>query len=109
MAKLTDSKIKSLKASDKQYWVAGENGLYLLVSRIGSKHFYYRGTISSKRVNIALGEYPYISLADASLKVAEFRTKIKQGIDPREEKIKLKEEAARVITFKEFGERYFNE
>jgi len=68
-----------------------EKGLILLVHANGSKTWRLRYTFGNSRPELSLGAYPAISLAKARELADNARSKIAQGIDPREEKRALKE------------------
>ncbi len=62
---LTDSKVRNAKPRDKVYRVAGEKGLCLKFRPSGSKWWRYRYRINGMAGMYALGQYPYMSLAQA--------------------------------------------
>ena len=71
-----------------------------------------RTTIGNARVPLGLGNYPFISLAEARDRAKEMLDDIRAGIDPR---IKKKEIQSQLIaamakskTFKECAEAYMN-
>jgi len=84
--KLTDRKVKSLKPDSKNYREADGGGLYLLVTKGGSKLWRYDCKISGKRVTLSFGEYPDVSLGQAREKHEQARHDIAEGIDPRTNK-----------------------
>jgi integrase len=49
----------------------------------GSRNWILRITINSKRVDLGLGSFPAVSLADARERAANARALVAQGIDPR--------------------------
>ena len=59
-------------------------GLYLRVSKTGSKSWVFRFQIDGKRRDMGLGGFPDISLADARALAAEHRKRRQGGIDPLE-------------------------
>ncbi|MFA0730431.1 tyrosine-type recombinase/integrase, partial [Vibrio sp. 10N.222.48.A4] len=62
------------------------DGLSLKIKPIGTKlwRFSYYHPISRKRLNLALGKYPDVSLAKARTKAIEARELLADGIDPKE-------------------------
>ena len=82
--KLTDLKIKNLKIKDKNYEASDGNNLSILIKKNGSKiwRFRYLRPDTKKPNQLSLGEYPYISLAEAREIRDEFKTLISNGIDP---------------------------
>jgi len=57
---LTDLRIRRLKEAGRH--VDG-NGLYLVVTKTGSKQWVLRTTVKGRRKDIGLGGYPSVSLA----------------------------------------------
>lgn len=62
------------------------SGLLLAVKDSGAKSWILRTVVGGKRRNIGLGSYPEISLADAKERARDAKEKIRQGIDPVEER-----------------------
>lgn len=60
-----------------------QHGLILRVLPSGSKQWIWRGTVGGKRVDLGLGGYPYVTLADARQKAFEYRKTARSGGDPR--------------------------
>ncbi|WP_423927270.1 tyrosine-type recombinase/integrase [Candidatus Palauibacter sp.] len=60
-----------------------QHGLILRVLPSGSKQWIWRGTVRGKRVDLGLGGYPYVTLAEARQKAFEFRKTARSGGDPR--------------------------
>lgn len=88
---LTDIAIKNLEipAPDKRpntVAVGGESGLLISVSPTGVKAWILRVVIGKDRREIRLGLYPKVSLKEAREKAREAKEKIRQGIDPVEER-----------------------
>ena len=81
MPRLTEAKIKKLPFKDKKYKVADEYGLYLLVSP-KSKRFYCRYTYRKRQFDVAIGEYPFMSLQQARDKVFTIRSNLANGLPP---------------------------
>lgn len=70
MSKLTDTKIKNLKPTDKLRYYLDGNYLYLTVSPKGTKSFvvkytYYIDPETQKNKKLAIGRYPAVSLKEA--------------------------------------------
>ena len=108
---LTDTQIKSLKATnkDKKYFDGG--GLFLLVKSTGVKfwRFKYKKPISNKETLLSFGKYPEVSLQQARKQRDEARELIKQGIDPQEHKAELEQRKQDEITstFKKVATDWF--
>jgi hypothetical protein len=62
---LSDTKIRSIKPSDKPFKLTDSHGLYLLVNPGGSRLWYLKYRFNRKESRIALGAYPQVSLSDA--------------------------------------------
>ena len=60
-----------------------QHGLILRVLPSGSKQWIWRGTVGGKRVDLGLGGYPYVTLAEARHKAFEYRKTARSGEDPR--------------------------
>ena len=54
-------------------------------------NFNYRELVTEKRINIGLGTYPELSLANARKKAVEARELLAQGIDPKVQRNTLSE------------------
>jgi integrase len=80
---LTDAKVKNIKPKDKAFKVSDGGGLYVFVSKSGTKSFRYDASVNKKRFTVTIGTYPSTSLLDARNKHDEDRLLIKKGIDPR--------------------------
>ena len=82
---LTDTAIRNAKPKDKQYKIADERGLYLLVLKSG-KYFRWDYRFMGTRKTMALGVYPDTSLADAREKRDEARKLLAKDVDPSQHK-----------------------
>jgi integrase len=88
---LTDTMVRSAQTDTStrlQVSDAKCQGLELRVTERGAKSFafQYRSKRDGKVVRLTLGSYPGLSLADARIKVEQYRHLIAQGGDPRDEK-----------------------
>lgn len=83
---LTDTKIRSLKSSDKPFKVSDSHGLYLLVKPGGSRHWYLKYRINGKESRIALGAYPAVSLSDARQQREGIRKMLALNINPAQQR-----------------------
>ncbi|ANW23718.1 hypothetical protein BA953_05505 [Vibrio coralliilyticus] len=65
--RLSDKEIKSAKPKEKEYILSDGDGLRLRVKPNGSKLWLlnYTHPIKRKRINLSLGKYPDLSLANA--------------------------------------------
>jgi integrase len=86
------------------------NGLYLQVSRVGSKSWLLRFRLHGRRRDMGLGALADVSLADARVKAQDARKLIAAGIDPidarHETRAKIAVERASALTFKAAAESY---
>jgi integrase len=82
---LTDAKVKNLKPKDKAFKVTDGGGLYLYITKTGTKSFRYDAKLNDKRFTITFGTYPSITLAEAREQHEHAHALISKGIDPREE------------------------
>ncbi len=92
--KLKDIQCKQAKATDKIQRMADGGGLYLEVTKTGSKLWRMKYRFGGKEKRLSFGKYPLIDLKTARTKRDEAKLLLSHGIDPaiakREEKI-LKE------------------
>lgn len=90
--------------------VGGVSGLLLQVSATNARSWILRTMVGSKRRDIGLGGYPDTTLALARESARTLRQKIKDGIDPVEErkalKEKLKASQASLLTFENAAEKF---
>ncbi|MGJ3441430.1 integrase domain-containing protein [Pseudomonas sp. Je.1.5.c] len=84
--RLSELRVKSAKPSEKDYVLFDGAGLQLRVRSNGSKlwNFNYRHPITKKRINMGLGTFPEVSLAQARKKTLDAREVLASGIDPKE-------------------------
>jgi len=99
MAKLTAKSVQALKGPGRY---GDGDGLYLEVSRTGSKSWILRVTVHGRRRDIGLGGLSWVSLAEAREKARELRKVAKEGRDPLAERearqgVPTFEEAARTV------------
>lgn len=98
-ARLSDRQLKAVKPKDKDYVLTDGDGLQLRVrvNRSMQWNFNYRHPVTKNRINMALGSYPEVSLAQARKKAVEARELLAQGIDPKAQRNEL-DEAKRAET-----------
>jgi len=80
--KLTDTKCKNLKSTDKIQKIADGDGLYLMVNPCGSKIWQFRYSYDGRRQTISFGKYPAISLSEARRLRIEARELLAKGLNP---------------------------
>lgn len=100
--------VSKLKAEGR-YAVGGADGLHLRIAG-ESRAWVLRIKIGDRRSDIGLGPYPEVSLAEAREAAREHRKKVRDGINPLQEKqharAALRVEAAKSKTFKTCAEAY---
>src|ERR1700733_1296080 len=79
---LTDVLIRSTKPKEKPYKLPDGLGLYLEVSRSGSKHFRMKYRFNNKENKISLGAYPEMTLKVARERRDAERKLLAEGVDP---------------------------
>ena len=98
------------EATEVRYPVGGVSGLLLRVTPSGARQWILRAKIGNRRPDMGLGPYPEVSLAQARDKAREMKEKIRNGIDPLEEKRALKRsllaEQISTLTFQKAMEEY---
>jgi len=87
---LNDTMIRAAKPREKDWKLADERGLYLLVTCRGSKLWRVKFRVNGKEKKLSLGVYPDISLKDARRLRDEARASKAGGVDPAREKKALK-------------------
>ncbi len=106
---LTDTKVRSLKARDKQYKVADGRGLFLVITPGSSKYWRFRYRFVDREKSLAIGIYPDVSLSEARDKAHEARKMLANDIDPGAEKQnkKLARKLAAANTFETIAREWF--
>ncbi len=79
---LTDTAIRALKPAEKAQKISDGNGLYLLVTPGGKKHWRFRYFIQGRENMLSLGAYPEVSLKEARERCADARKQVSAGTDP---------------------------
>ncbi|OYX67026.1 MAG: integrase [Sphingomonadales bacterium 32-64-17] len=100
---LTDTGIRKAKGREKEYKLADNGGLYLLVTPAGGRLWRLKYRVDGREKKLAIGSYPEISLADARKRRDEARELIAAGVDPSREKQQAKHRA-KVTAANTFGE-----
>ena len=105
---LSAKAVRDLK-SPGMHSVGGVPGLKLQVTPSGAKSWVLRVKVGDKRREIGLGGFPGVTLAEARELARETRAKVRQGIDPVEERRalqrQLRDEQTRRLTFAQAFER----
>ena len=92
MDNLTELTIKQAKPGIKQYKLFDGGGMFLLVHPNGSKYWRMKFSFESKSKLASFGVWPDVSLKDAREKRYEAKKKIKEGINPVDEKRKERQD-----------------
>lgn len=74
MTKLTDTKCRAAKPGAKDQKLSDGNGLYLLVTKHGSKLWKWKYRYNGVEKKLSLGSYPDVSIKQARDAVAHPRT-----------------------------------
>lgn len=83
---LTDAQIRKAKPGDKPIKIADGGGLTLVIAPTGSKLWRFRYRFEGREKQLAIGEYPDISLAEARDARHAAKLLLKEGKDPSAEK-----------------------
>ena len=90
--------------------VGGVAGLMLRVNDTGTKYWVLRIRMAGKRHDVGLGPFPEVSLADARAQAAQFRQKVREGLNPLAERHAardaLRTSYAKTLTFDQCAQRY---
>lgn len=89
--------------------VGGVPGLQVVVTPAGAKCWVLRTKVGERRREFGLGGFPEVGLAAARDKARELREKIRDGVDPAEERkaarARLAQATARGLSFEEAAKR----
>ena len=79
---LTDVAVRNAKPRPSPYKLTDGEGLSLLVSPSGGKHWRFKYRIDGKEKALTLGSYPHLTLAEARERRALARRPVPAGDDP---------------------------
>lgn len=79
---LNDALIRAAKPKDKPYKITDSSGLYLLVSKAGSKVWKWKYYHEGKEKVLTIGDYPKVSLREARDQRDEAKYNLSKGIPP---------------------------
>lgn len=99
---LSVRQIENARPGDKDYKLADEKGLYLLVAATGSKRWYLKYRFLGTEKKLSLGGYPEVTLKAARAKRDEARELVAAGKDPSRER-QLSKLTAKVEAANTFG------
>ena len=109
MANSTDSRTLYKLTKPCRYTIPAAKGLHLWITKKNKKYWIYRYTFHGQRFDISLGTFPEISLNEARSKAIQLRAKIINDINPRDERIKAKEDIKKPlpkIKFEKFSQEF---
>lgn len=90
---LTDISVRNAKPKEKPYKLSDGQGLYLLVTPNGGKCWRLKYYFERREKVLALGVYPYVSLAEAREKRFDAKKKLTINLDPSQVKREEKQQA----------------
>lgn len=107
---LSDTAIRAAKPRMKEWKLADEKGLYLLLTPAGGKLWRLKFRHNGREKKLSLGQYPEVSLSQARKLRDEARAKLSAGQDPALErkKDKLKRQFAAGATFEAVATEYID-
>ena len=79
---LTEAEIEAIKPVRYARWLADGEGLYLLVSPKGPRHWHFRYSFKGKRRKLSIGRYPVVTLERARSRKKSYCDLLANGIDP---------------------------
>lgn len=79
---LNDTKLRSLKPKEKTYKVSDSGGLYVEVTRTGSRLWRLKYRFEGREKRLSFGAYPAVSLSDAREARESAKAMLARGIDP---------------------------
>ncbi|MBU2962082.1 integrase arm-type DNA-binding domain-containing protein [Citreicella sp. C3M06] len=98
--------------SNSTHPVGGVSGLMLQITPNNARSWILRTTVGARRREIGLGGFPEVSLAQAREMARDLKAKIRQGVDPVEERraahAALVTEQKRGLTFREAVDKYLS-
>lgn len=98
---LSDAKCRNARPQERPYKLTDGQGLYMLVAINGSRFWRFNYRFAGKRLTLALGAYPEISLTEARDALGVARKQLRDGLNPMEERrvTRLVASLARATTF----------
>jgi integrase len=106
--KFTDIAIKSLKPTEKKYYIREAEGFALRVMPSGVKTFLFIYNHEGKRKEMNLGNYPGVDLATARRRHNDAWKLHQKGQDPAALELEAKEERRKAPTFAELVDEYMH-
>ena len=78
----TVAELNALRPGPREYKLYGKDGLIVLVTPKGAKHWRWKFKLKGRASTLALGSYPAVSLAEATARLADAKRKRANGVDP---------------------------
>jgi len=103
---LTDTACRNLKPQAKTFKKSDGGGLYLLVKRTGSKHWYMGYRFGGRQKKLSFGAYPVVTLSAARTKRDAAKTRISEGVDPGQLKKEAKRQQAEAKIFGQWADEW---
>lgn len=105
---LNDTKLRTLKPTEKLYRITDFDGLCIEVKPTGKKFWRFRFRYLDKALMMTLGEYPVVGLAEARRLRDDAKALLHKGVNPIEDRVEKKQEEknASKNTFKLVAEEY---
>ncbi len=100
---LSVKEIENARPSHRNYKLWDASGLYMLVSKSGSRRWYLKYRFSGAEKKLSFGGYPEVSLKAARAMRDEARTAIANGTDPSRER-RTKKLTAKIEAANTFGD-----
>ena len=106
---LNELQVRTAKPKEKDFKLGDSSGLYLFVTKSGSKLWRLKFRVDGKEKTLSFGKYPEISLAQARELRDQARKTHAQGIDPSliKKHAKLKSINSADLTFQKVAEDWF--
>ena len=89
---LNDTKLRTLKPTEKLYRITDFDGLCIEVKPTGKKFWRFRFRFLDKALMMTLGEYPVVGLAEARRLRDDAKSLLHKGINPIEDRVEKKQE-----------------
>jgi len=103
--KLSAMQVKQAKPKEKTYKLSDGHGLNLEVRPNGAKYWRISYRYQQKQRTLAIGVFPFVSLAEARVELFKAKKLLRQNIDPNIHK-RQEKAAASENTFKEMAEQW---
>ena len=106
---LNASQTKNVQPKEKDFKLADEKGMFLLVKPTGRKYWRMQYRFAGKHKTLALGVYPEVSLKEAREKRDEARKLLSDHIDPSSHKLSKKQAVTEAVSnnFEALGREWY--